>query len=95
MGQVTGVALVGAPMWQQFTADLPLGRVLTTVVPEVAGSSACVMSPLGARGPEDEATVSFVPDEIRDGDNYEDFVLLVDGQQRRRWFNEIPAEHDA
>jgi hypothetical protein len=53
------------------------------------------MSPLGANGPEDEATASFVPAEIRDDDNYEGFALLVDGQQRRRWFNEIPFEHDA
>jgi hypothetical protein len=95
-GQVTGIALVGAPLWQQFTANLPLGVVLTTVVPEVAGSSACVMSPLGARGPEDEATVSFVPDEIRDDDSYEDFVLIIGDQQRRQWLKELPwtPEHD-
>lgn len=92
---VTGIALVGAPNWRQFTARLSPGRVLTITVPEIGGSSACVMSTLGPRRRGSEHANVLVPEDVRNDENFEDFAFLVDEEQRRRWFKELASDREA
>jgi len=88
--RLKGVALINAPGWREFDADLPAGTTLTTVVAEIPESRACVLSPQGDRSSEAELTQRFVPEEIRAEAAYENFAFIVSDEHRRELFRELP-----
>ena len=87
--EVTGVALMGAPRWERFTTTLPVGRILTAVVPDIPGSRAFAVSPLGDTGAGSEQARLFVPEHLRGHAHYEAFLLLLDATRCREWFEDL------
>lgn len=74
---VVGIALLRAPNWVSYPCRLPLGSKLTVLIPEIEGTRACAVSPLGQREADSDMARKFVPDEIRLAAEYSDFVLLL------------------
>jgi hypothetical protein len=87
--EATGIAILGAPSWRQFSAALPKGLVLTVTVTGIPGSTACVLSTLGDRTTTGEFAIRFVPEEIRSDDTFEDFAFIIDSEQLITDFKEL------
>ena len=89
---LVAVALIGAPLWRRFEASLPKDFVLTAVVATTPGSSASVLSTLGDKSATSEFANRFVPEDIRNELDFEDFAFIVDREQLDSAFDELPPE---